>query len=54
MKSIEDQYHLNLWLTSDQGYNGIWSKRGAIDGMQCDDARLNDWDWLYEKFQSLD
>jgi hypothetical protein len=51
-KSIEDQYHLHLWLTSDRGKNGKWSKIGAIHATttNIDSSKLNDWNWLKEEF----
>ena len=50
MKSIEDQYHLHLWLTSNQGLNGNWSQQGAIDAMNTNDAKINDWNYIKERF----
>jgi hypothetical protein len=51
-KSIEDQYHLHLWLTSDRGENGKWSKLGALHATSVviDSNKLNDWNWLKEEF----
>lgn len=54
MHSIEDQYHLHLWLESKEGKNGNWSALGAADGVLCDDdaSIVNDWDKLRRKFES--
>ena len=51
-KSIEDQYHLHLWLTCDRGVNGKWSKLGALHATKVaiDSKKLNDWEWLKEEF----
>lgn len=50
MDSIEDQYHLHLWLTCNEGLNGEWSQRGAVDATNTDNANINDWDYLKERF----
>lgn len=56
--SIEDEYHLHLWLTRDNTDAGKWSKLGAEQGRQFyldqtnkQDYAVNDWAWLKEKFQ---
>jgi hypothetical protein len=56
--SIEDEYHLHLWLTRDNTDAGKWSKLGAAQGRQFyldqtekQDYAVNDWAWLKEKFQ---
>lgn len=53
-RSIEDDYHLHLWLTSDRGANGKWSKLGAVHATQVtiNSTKLNDWDWLKAEFNS--
>ena len=53
MDSIDDRYHLHLWLTSKEGENGVWSALGAADGTLCNDpAVLNDWDELQKRFNN--
>lgn len=58
--SIEDEYHLQLWLTRDNTTAGKWSKLGAEQGQQFylaqkdkQDYAVNDWAWLKEKFQEI-
>lgn len=53
-RSIEDDYHLHLWLTSDRGENGKWSKLGAIHATEVtiNSTKLNDWNWLKTEFNS--
>jgi hypothetical protein len=50
MNSIEDQYHLHLWLTSNEGLNGNYSQMGAVDAMNADEADINNWDYIKERF----
>jgi hypothetical protein len=51
-KSIEDQYHLHLWLTSNRRKNGKWSKLGALHATKIviNSNKLNDWNWLEKEF----
>ena len=51
-RSVDDDYHLRLWLTCDNGDNGKWSKLGAIHAtkVSINSRKLNDWDWLKDKF----
>lgn len=53
-RSVEDDYHLHLWLISDRGKNGKWSKFGAIHATEItiNSTKLNDWDWLKAEFNS--
>lgn len=51
MKGIDDEYHLHLWLTCDQGENGNWSVLGAKDGVLCNSNEINSWDYIYQRFQ---
>lgn len=46
MQSIEDQYHLHLWITCDDGINGNWSKKGALDALNIKNFDVNDWEQL--------
>lgn len=50
MKSIEDQYHLHLWLTCNEGLNGNYSQMGAVDAMNANNVKINDWDYIKERF----
>lgn len=52
LPSIDDQYHLHLWLTSDEGVNGEWSKLGAADGVAASavGAPINNWDYIRQRF----
>ena len=52
MRSIEDQYNLHLWLTSNNGLNGNYSQIGAIDAMNTDNININDWRLIREKFNA--
>jgi hypothetical protein len=47
--SIEDEYHLHLWLNSDKTEVGYWSKIGATEGASSD-IDINDWYALKIKF----
>lgn len=53
--SIEDEYHLHLWLTRENTAMGKWSRLGANEGRKAyldgTKADVNDWNWLQEKFQ---
>lgn len=53
--SIEDEYHLHLWLTRSYTTMGMWSRLGANEGRKAyldgTKADVNDWAWLQEKFQ---
>jgi len=51
MMSVDDEYHLHLWLTSNAGTNGNWSQQGAIDAMAATDFDINDWDVLKREFE---
>jgi hypothetical protein len=53
--SIEDEYHLHLWLTSDNTDMGRWSMLGAQQGVRSfsdGEMNTNDWTWLREKFDA--
>lgn len=52
MNSIEDKYHLHLWLTSNEGLNGNYSQMGAVDAMNTDNADINNWDYIKELFDA--
>ena len=53
MTKIEDQYHLNLWLTSSDGQNGSWSQLGANDSLKYGkDSNINDWDYIFSLFSA--
>ena len=55
MNSIDDQFHLHLWLTREQGTNGFWSMIGANDGIKYSNEKdVNDWDCIYAKFKQYD
>lgn len=53
--SIEDEYHLHLWMTQANTDMGAWSRLGANEGRKAyldgTKADVNDWNWLQEKFQ---
>lgn len=51
-RSIDDDYHLHLWLKSDNGTNGKWSKLGAIHAthVNIESHQLNNWVWLKKEF----
>lgn len=54
--SVEDEYHLHLWLTSENTPMGPISKLGAQQGRDYylsnkeKDYNVNDWSWLEELF----
>lgn len=51
--SIEDEYHLNLWLTRDNTRLGTWSKIGAQQASHAakhDVIDINDWETLKIRF----
>lgn len=55
--SIEDEYHLHLWMTQHNTDMGNWSRRGAAEGRQFyleqrnkQDYAVNDWGWLKQRF----
>lgn len=54
--SIEDEYHLHLWLTRENTDMGKISRLGAMQGREyyldnkSKDYRINDWGWLEELF----
>jgi hypothetical protein len=48
--SIEDEYHLYLWLSSDKTDMGVWSMLGAKEGVLAEDIDVNDWEKLKQKF----
>ncbi len=52
LRSVDDDYHLHLWLTSNNGENGKWSRLGAIHATNIliNSNKLNDWDWLKKEF----
>jgi len=54
--SIEDEYHLHLWATSDNTAIGRYSKLGATAAIEAfkvgDHVKVNDWIWLREKFDA--
>lgn len=50
MPSVEDEYHLHLWLSSNNGLNGKWSQRGAKDALEVDGIDINDWDEIRKRF----
>lgn len=53
MDSIEDRYHLHLWLTSNEGLNGTYSQMGAVDAMNAVNVDINDWEYLHERFKQI-
>jgi len=55
--SLEDEYHLHLWLTMELTDMGRWSKLGANQGREFyleqknkQDYAVNDWSWLKQRF----
>lgn len=54
--SIDDEYHLHLWLTRENTEMGKFSKLGANQGREyylsnkTKDYKVNDWSWLQELF----
>lgn len=54
--TVEDDYHLHLWLTKDNTENGRFSKLGANQGREYyiknsnKDYNVNDWSWLESLF----
>jgi len=50
--SVEDEYHLHLWLTSDRTEVGSHSKAGAAAGIEASKqgVDINDWEWLRKQF----
>ena len=52
--SVEDEYHLHLWMTSKNTNLGTISKQGAVMGhAAASDSSLpiNDWQWLRKTFE---
>jgi hypothetical protein len=54
-KSLEDEYHLHLWLTKENTEAGKFSKLGANQGRDYylnnkKDYSVNDWSWLEKLF----
>jgi len=59
--SIDDEYHLHLWMTCDRTEMGAWSKLGANQGRDFyieqkhkQDYVVNDWAWLKDRFLEND
>ena len=53
--SIEDEYHLHLWLSRDRTALGTYSKQGALAGHSAADGTdidINDWNRLREIFDA--
>jgi hypothetical protein len=49
--SIEDEYHLHLWLTAEHTDVGRWSRLGAQAGVSAEGIDINDWAALQRRFQ---
>lgn len=54
--SVDDEYHLHLWLTCDNTDVGSYSKLGAKQGydayIDSSGVDINDWAWLKERFNA--